>query len=349
MRHAVFRVGGHGTDHVDQVTYHRRRCWLHAGASAVVQGRTGGVAVDHDCVHHAIDVGDQAVGRDQRRVHAQLDALGGATGHAQVLDAVAQRFGVVHVSGGQLGDAFGVGLVELQRDAKGDGRQDGQLVRGIDAFDVEGRVGFGIAQRLGFGQHVGEGAAFFTHFGEDEVAGAVDDAGQPVDAVGRQTFADRLDHRDTTGHCGFEGNDNPLLARLGKDLVTVHGDQRLVGGHHVLAILDGLEHQVTRHGVATDQLDDNVDLRVARNVEHISGNGGTGNLAVRVLRAHGNLCHFNTAPGTAGNLLGVALKYIEGSATDGPQPTDAYFDRFHCELPIERPAPSPTVKHAVTP
>ncbi|MNV87890.1 hypothetical protein D3C71_1820480 [compost metagenome] len=117
----------------------------------------------------------------------------------------------------------------------------------------------------------------------------------------------------------------------------------------MLAILDGLEYQVTGDGIATDQLDDDVDFRVARDFEHISGNGGTGNLAVRVLRAHGNLCHFNTAPGTAGNLLGVALKYIEGSATDGPQPTDAYFDRFHCELPIERPAPAPTVNHAVTP
>ncbi len=129
----------------------------------------------------------------------------------------------------------------------------------------------------------------------------------------------------------------------------MHGDQRLVGGDHVLAVFDGLEHQVAGYGVAPNEFDDDIDLGVARDFEHISGNGGTGNLAVRVLRAHGDLGHFNTAPGTAGNLLGVALKYIEGSATDGPQPTDAYFDRFHCELPIERPTPLPTVKHAVTP
>ncbi|MNS93113.1 hypothetical protein D3C72_1272690 [compost metagenome] len=349
VRHAVFRVGGHGTDHIDQITDHRRSGRLHAGTGAVVQGGTGGVAVDHDGVHHAVDVGDQAVGRDQRRVYAQLDTFGSAAGHTQVLDAVAQGLGIIHVSSGQLGDAFGVGLVELQRDAESDRSQDGQLVRGIDAFNVESRVGFGVTQRLGFGQHVREGAALLTHFGEDEVAGAVDDAGQPVDVVGRQAFADGLDHRDATGHGRFEGDDHALLAGLGEDFIAVHGNQRLVGGDHVLAVFDGLEHQFAGHGVATDQLDDNVDFRVARNFEHISGNGGTGNLAVRVLRAHGNLCHFNTAPGTAGDLLGVALKYIEGSATDGPQPTDAYFDRFHCELPIERPTPMPTVKHAVTP
>ncbi|MCY1179471.1 hypothetical protein D9M73_198750 [compost metagenome] len=116
----------------------------------------------------------------------------------------------------------------------------------------------------------------------------------------------------------------------------MHGDQRLVRGDHVLAVLDSLEHQFTGHGVATDQFDDDIDLGVAGNVEHVRGNGGTGNLAVRVGRTHGNLCHFNTTPGTAGDLLGVTLKYIEGTATDGPQPTDAYFDRFHCELPIER-------------
>jgi hypothetical protein len=50
------------------------------------------------------------------------------------------------------------------------------------------------------------------------------------------------------------------------------------------------------------------------------------------------LRHFDSTPGTAGNLLGVALKNVEGTATDSTQPTDAYFDRFHYELPVKRPA-----------
>jgi len=318
VRHAIFRVAGHGANHVHQVGDHRRRGRLHAGTGAVEQGRTGGVAVDHHRVHHTIDVGDQAVGRDQRRVNPQLDARRGAARHAQVLDTVAQGFGVVDVGGGQLGDAFGVGLVELQRDTKGDGGQDGQLVGGVDAFHVERRVGFGVTQGLGFGQHVFEGTALLAHFGEDEVTGAVDDAGYPVDAVGGQAFTDRLDHRDTTGHRGFERYDHALLAGLGEDLVAVHGDQRLVGGDHVLAVLDGLEHQLAGHGVAAYQLDNDIDLRVGGYGEHIVGNRNTGRFELRLWRTRGNLRHFNPATCAAGNFFSVTLKYVEGTATDGP-------------------------------
>src|SRR5450830_634811 len=317
VRDTVFRVAGHGADHVHQVGDDRRGGRFHAGTGTVEQGRTCGIAIDHDRVHHAVDVGEQAIGRDQRRVHPQFDTGGGAPGHAQVLDAVAQGFGVVDVGGGQLGDAFGVGLVELQRDTESNGRQDRQLVRGIDAFDVEGRIGFGVTQGLGFGQHVFEGTTLLAHFGEDEVTGAVDDAGNPVDAVGRKAFANRLDHRDTAGHGGFERNDHALLAGLGEDFVTVHGDQRLVRGDHVLAVLDGAEHQLAGNGVAAHQLDDDIDFRVARHFEDIVGNRNTGGLELRLWRTHGNLSHFDSTPGTAGNLLGVTLKYVEGAATDG--------------------------------
>ncbi len=110
-------------------------------------------------------------------MHTQLNAGGGAARHAQVLDAIAQRFGVVDVGGGQFGDAFGVGLVELQRNTKGDGSQDGQLVGSVDPFNVEGGVRFGVPQGLGFRQHVGKGTALLAHFAEDKVASAVDDAG----------------------------------------------------------------------------------------------------------------------------------------------------------------------------
>eukprot|EP01132_Coremiostelium_polycephalum_P022260 gene22259-biopygen12545 len=318
VRYAVFRVAGHGTHHVHQVGDHRRSGRLHAGAGAVEQGGTGSVTVDHHGVHHAIDVGDQAVGRDQCRVHTQLDTGRGAARHTEVLDAVAQGFGVVHVGGGQLGDAFGVGLVELQRDTKGDERQDGQLVGSVDAFHVEGRIGFGVTQGLGFGQHVFEGTALLAHFGEDEVTGAVDDAGHPVDTVGGQAFTDRLDHRDATGHGGFERHDHALLAGLGEDFVTVHGNQRLVGSDHMLAVFDGLEHQLAGHGVAAYQLDDDIDFRVGGDFEDIVGNRNTGRLELRLWRTRGNLCHFNPTPCTAGNFFSVTLKYVEGAATDGP-------------------------------
>jgi hypothetical protein len=144
-------------------------------------------------------------------------------------------------------------------------------VGGVDAFDVEGRVGFGIAQRLRFLQHLGEGQALVAHLGKDEVGGAVDDAGQPLDAVGREAFAQRLDDGDAAGNGGFEGDHHALLLRGGEDLIAMHGQQRLVGGDHVLAVFDGLEHQLLGHAVAADQFDDDVDLGVGDDGEGVVG------------------------------------------------------------------------------
>src|SRR5476649_1187497 len=337
VRHAVLRVAGHGANHVNQVGDHRRSGRLHAGAGAVEQGRTCRVAVDHHRVHHAIDVGDQTIGRDQRRVYTQLDTGRGAARYAQVLDAVAQGFGVIHVGGGQLGDAFGVGLVELQRDPEGNGSQDRQLVGRIDTFHVKGRIGFGITQRLGFSQYVRERAAFFAHFGQDEVAGAIDDPGYPVDAVRRQAFTDGLDHRDAACNGRFERHNHAFFLGLGEDFIAVHGNQRLVGSDYVLAVLDGFEHQFASNGIAAHQLNDDVDFWIGGDFEYVGRGWGTGNLAARVWRTNGNLRHFNPTPGTTSDFLGVTFKYVEGTSTNGTQPTDAYFDRFHYELPIKRP------------
>ncbi len=49
------------------------------------------------------------------------------------------------------------------RVAEGKGRQDGELVRRVVALDIEGRIGFGIAETLRFLQAIGEGQALLLH------------------------------------------------------------------------------------------------------------------------------------------------------------------------------------------
>ncbi len=167
-----------------------------------------------------------------------------APGDAEQLDAVAELLGVADVFARQLGDAFGVGLVELHRDAEGDRRHDGELVRGVDALDVEGRVGLGIAQPLRLLQRSVERQPLVAHLGQDEIGGAVDDAGDPFDAVGGQALAQRLDDRNAAGHRRLERDHHALFLRRGEDLVAVQGEQRLVGGDDVLAVGDRLQHQL---------------------------------------------------------------------------------------------------------
>ena len=69
----------------------------------------------------------------------------GAPGNTEVFDPVAQFIGVSDVLPFYPADALGVGLLELQWDAEGDGTQDGQLVRRIDTLNIKRRVGFRVA------------------------------------------------------------------------------------------------------------------------------------------------------------------------------------------------------------
>ena len=206
-------------------------------------------------------------------------------------------------------------------------------MRRINTFHVEGRISLGITQRLRFSKHVFKRPALVTHFSQDEVAGAVDDAGDPVDAIGRQTFTQRLDDRNTTGDRGLERNHHALGAGSSEDLVAVHGNQRLVGGDHVLAIFDRLEHHILGQRVTADQFDNDVDLGVIDQFEDVVGYRCHTQAAGRVRVPGCNLGDLNATPSTPGNFRRVALQNIEGATADGAQSTNTYFDRFQTLVP----------------
>jgi hypothetical protein len=177
-------------------------------------------------------------------------------------------------------------------------------VRGVHAFDVEGRVGLGVAQALRLFQHHVEVQPLVAHLGQDEVGGAVDDAGDPLDAVGRQALAQRLDDRDAAGHGGLEGHHHALGVR-GEDLGAMHGQQRLVGGDHVLAGGNGFHHQRAGDAVAADQLDDDVDVGVgddgARVADHLTS--GPTICRARSASRSATMVISMPRPGTAPDLL----------------------------------------------
>ena len=160
-------------------------------------------------------------------------------------------------------DALDVDLVERHARAERQAGQQGELVRRVEAADVEGRIGLGVALGLRFREHVGELALVLLHLGQDVVAGAVQDAVDAAHLVGRQRLAQRLDDRDGAGDRRLEVEGNAaLLGELGQ-LGAVVGQQRLVGGHDVLAGLqrgfDGLPGGAL---LAADQLDEHIDRRI---------------------------------------------------------------------------------------
>jgi len=158
-------------------------------------------------------------------------------------------------------------------------------VGGVEAFDVEGGVGFGIAQALGVHQAGLEGQAFEFHAGEDVVAGAVENARQPRDAVAGERLAQRLDHRDAAGRRGLESQRDALLS-------AVMGKQRLVGSDHRFAggerSLDGGFGWTVR---SADEFDQAIDLGRSRQFDGIVEPGQPGEIdaavAVAITRADG--------------------------------------------------------------
>jgi hypothetical protein len=79
----------------------------------------------------------KSFGGDQGGVHAQLHAglsvQFAAAGDTQQFDAVAQLLGVANIVSFQLADTFDMRPVKLHGNAKGECRQNGDLVCGIHA------------------------------------------------------------------------------------------------------------------------------------------------------------------------------------------------------------------------
>ena len=264
-------------------------------------------------------------------MHAQLDAFGRPARDAQQLDAVTELLGVADIFLGQRGDTLGVDLVELHRDAEGDRRHDGELVRGVDALDVERRVRLGIAQALRLLQHRAEGEALVAHFGQDEVRCPVDDAGDPFDAVGGKAFAQGLDDRDAPGHRALERHHHAHVLRGSENFVAVGREQRLVGGDHMLAVGYRFQHQIAGDAAAADQLDHDIYIGV---VHHFPGVGGDRCLARdQFPRARqvlvGDFGDANTAPCAPPYFLLVAREHVPGTAADRATTQQPHANRIH--------------------
>ena len=106
---------------------------------------------------------------------------------------------------------------------------------GVEAADVEGRIGLRIAEPLRLLQAFREGETLLVHAGEDVVAGAVEDAVDAGDAAAAEPFAQRLDDRDAAGDRGLEAERRVMRFGQPGERHAVARQQRLVGGDHAAA------------------------------------------------------------------------------------------------------------------
>ena len=113
---------------------------------------------------------------------------------------------------------------------------------------------------LGLAQDVVVAGALLLHAGEDVVGRAVDDPHDPDDLLAGQRLAQRPDDGDGAGHRRLvEQVDAGGGGHLGQ-LGAGHGEQRLVGRDHRLAVAQGRLDQLVGGVEPPDDLDHHVDV-----------------------------------------------------------------------------------------
>src|SRR3546814_17832233 len=106
------------------------------------------------------------------RNEVRMDALeqSGAVrlGDAHQPDAIAERRGLGDIGGDHLTNTGDRDLIEGRTRAEREAGEERELVRGVDAVDIEARIHLGIAQRLRLGDDVAEIAAFPFHLAKSD-------------------------------------------------------------------------------------------------------------------------------------------------------------------------------------
>ena len=181
--------------------------------------------------------------------------------HAEQLDPVAELAGGTDIGLADIADAFHVDLFRGDAGAEGEAGEDGELVGGVVALDVEGRIGFRIAEALGVLETGVEAQPLGLHARQDIVAGAVQNAEYARHLVAGHRFTHRLDDRDAAGHRRLVVEQHALGLRRRCKRHPMARQKRFVGGNDVVAGLqrrgDAVECGAVR---PADQFDEDVDI-----------------------------------------------------------------------------------------
>ena len=100
---------------------------------------------------------------------AKLNPGPAALRDAEKLHAVAKLIRELDIHVLQIADPFDIGLIKRNRAAERDRGKDRNLVRCVNAIDIERRIGLRVPQLLSLGERLSKRNLFLPHAGEDEV------------------------------------------------------------------------------------------------------------------------------------------------------------------------------------
>ena len=276
------RDRGPADDGVDDVGDHGRRGGHLPRPEAVEKHPADGVAHDADGVVGAAGLGEWRADLHERGGHPHRELAVAPAGDGHEPDAVAEFGRVVQQIEIDPLDAGAGNLGPRHPDAEGEVGEDREFLRRVGAVDVHRGIGLREALLLGELQHLGVVGAVFLHPREDEVARAVENAADALDAVGSQALADRGHDRDAAGDGRLERDRPALLSRQLEELGAVLGEQRLVGGDDVLSVFEQFDHHRPGRLEPADEQRRDRDRGIAGDVADVGRD-----LAARQLHAAG--------------------------------------------------------------
>ena len=212
---------------------------------------------------------------------------------------------------------------------EGDRGEDGGLGRRVVALDVRGRVGFGVAQPGGLGERLRVVRAGRAHLRQDVVGGAVDDAHHALDLIAGHRPTQGSDDGDRAGDGRLEVQVGVRRVRGLGQLVGVLGEQRLVRGHHGLAVAQRLEQEGTWEVDAAHELDDDVDVLARDERRRVRGEQIWVQPAVFGQVADGDAAQGQGCPDAGSQRLGVLGHVADDLGSDGAHPEHRHSHGSH--------------------
>lgn len=217
------------------------------------------VAGEDDHILSAARPGKRRVEIDEHGSDGSGDAAFDLLGAGDLADGAAEIAGVAEVDGGDRGDGLRHDLFRVDDDAHCEAHEDGELGAGIEAADIFSGVGLGVALCLGFSEH---GGVFGTgvHFAEDEVAGAVEDAFDALDAIAGESLFEAGDDGNASGDGSAVLEVSAFGGGEALEFDALKGDELFIGGNDTFAGLKGVAHPVSSGVEATGEFDDDIDI-----------------------------------------------------------------------------------------
>ena len=193
-------------------------------------------------------------------------------------------------------------LAECQR------RKQHELGARVKAIDIGAGVGLGVSQTLRLFQHRGKRHVALFHFGEDVVAGAVQDAVERLHAVARNALAQHRMNRDAAAHAGLHRQIDAGADGAIPDFGTASGHEFLVGSHHRLAMFDGRVENFRRYSSAAHQFGDDLHIGMRHHFPPVGSFEYGPQRRREFLRVDGARAHrdyFEPEPQLERNLIGI--------------------------------------------